>query len=177
MAYFKNELTQPLIASMARQDKVTNWVEALASCVETSYPTNKVEAGEESSSSKGDRLRVLVDGDSQRMVTRLYQEYVSEENFVLFIEFVKSIDNLIVKYREMAQSRDIASQVKNDEEDDDDDYEPRGRGRGGRGGNGKGMRRGPPPARMADNAVPPTEDYTAEDSPSATVAALAKLFK
>ena len=103
------------------------------------------------------------------MVTQLYQNYVSEENFVLFIEFVKGMDRFIVKFRELAQSREIAQQVPTEEDEDAEIGSSRSRRRRGR----RAVAR---PAPVLDDVPAPNpEELAREDAPSATVA-MARFF-
>src|SRR3954454_23255882 len=44
-------------------------------------------------------LQVLKHGDAARLAMSLYQEYVSDEDFTYFVDFVKQLDSLILKFR------------------------------------------------------------------------------
>jgi len=46
-----------------------------------------------------DRLKVLVDSDAARLVQKLYNQYVSENDFADLVIFIKDFDSLLAKYR------------------------------------------------------------------------------
>ncbi len=176
----KNPMTAILAHHLNRQDKVEQWVAALPHYLTAASPDDvmQIVAGLDQGQGQGnpegvqpqqqnsDRLSVLVDGDSQKMVTQLYQDYVSETNFVLFIEFVKGMDRYIQNFRKLAQSREIAQQVPQEEDEDAEIGGGRSRGRS------RGRRRAPGKPQPALDAAPQPnpEELQADDAPSATVA-------
>lgn len=163
----KNTMTDVLAFHIGRQDKVQQFVDALPHFVDVSGPEEQLavlSGADPQPAGDSDRLKVLIDGDSQKMVTQLYQNYVSEENFVLFIEFVKGMDRFIVKFRELAQSREIAQQVPTEEEEDAEVGSSRSRRRGRR-------RPASRPAPVLDDVPAPNpEELAKADTPSATIA-------
>lgn len=177
----KNQMTDVLAFHIGRQDNVQKFVDALPHFVSIASAEEQLAVmagveGVEARNPDNDRLKVLIDGDSQKMVTQLYQNYVSEENFVLFIEFVKGMDRFIVKFRELAQSREIAQQVPSEEDEDAEigGSRSRRRGRGGRARAPAAQK--PGPILDEQQPAPNEEELRRDDAPSATVAALARFF-
>jgi len=46
-----------------------------------------------------DRMKVLIDGDAMKLLQSIYNEYVSDDDYVDFLIFAKKVDKLLLKAR------------------------------------------------------------------------------
>jgi hypothetical protein len=60
---------------------------------------NDEEDGDENPDNNPDRLKVLVDPDAQKLVMKIFQQYVSEEDYAELVMFIKDFDALLAKFR------------------------------------------------------------------------------
>jgi hypothetical protein len=97
-------------------------------------------------------LQVLKHGDAARMAMDMYKEYVSDTDYTYFVNFVKQLDDLILKFR----GNQPLNLDENDEDDEEDDPRPRKKGKN------KGRYGGKPVKRIA---APPVDD-SEDDSPA-----------
>lgn len=54
---------------------------------------------EDGADNNPDRLKVLVDPDAQKLVMKIFQQYVSEEDYAELVMFIKDFDALLSKFR------------------------------------------------------------------------------
>lgn len=72
-----------------------------------------------------DRLKVLIDPDAAKLVQRLYQQYVSEDDFSTLVMFIKEFDSFLARYRDRPLSKTEIERIEQEQQEgmDDDDYE------------------------------------------------------
>lgn len=82
---------------------------------------------DEFSENNPDRLKVLVDPDAAKLVQKLYQQYVSEDDYSTLVMFIKDFDSFLAKYRDRPLTKREIEKIEKEQRqgedaDDDDDH-------------------------------------------------------
>lgn len=60
---------------------------------------NKILEADDGDGQHGGKLKVLIDGDGMKLLMSIYQDYVSDDDYVEFPKFMRDVDNLLLNAR------------------------------------------------------------------------------
>lgn len=104
----------------------TSGLDAAMNFIIESAKKKKVSNTDEFSENNPDRLKVLVDPDAAKLVQKLYQQYVSEDDYSTLVMFIKDFDSFLAKYRDRPLTKreieKIEKEQRQGEDAEDEDH-------------------------------------------------------